>query len=145
MMILNMLELSHEEYIKVLRFSIRMPKYFLKRRSNAVHINPYNTKILELWRANIDIQFILDPFACLAYIVNYINKSERGLSKLLKGINENINSDDTIRARLKKITSAFVNASEISAQEVVYQLLGKPMSCLTLERRMGHNDQFLIF
>ena len=26
---LNMLELSHEEYIKVLRFSIRMPKYFL--------------------------------------------------------------------------------------------------------------------
>ena len=125
---LERLELTHSEYIFALRSDLRMTKVFLKRESNAVHVNAYNRDILELWKANMDIQFILDPYACLAYIINYINKSDRGLSKLLRDINGNIKEDETLFQRLKKITSAFVNASEISAQEVVYQLLGKTMS-----------------
>ena len=39
---------------------------------------------MSLHKANIDIQFILDPYACSMYCVDYISKSENGMSKLLR-------------------------------------------------------------
>jgi len=38
---------------------------------------------LKAWKANIDIQFVLDPYACAMYIVSYISKSQRGMSNLM--------------------------------------------------------------
>jgi len=32
----------------------------------------------------MDIQFILDAYACCSYTINYINKSNRGVSQLLQ-------------------------------------------------------------
>ena len=32
----------------------------------------------------MDIQFILDPYACAVYILSYITKAQRGMSKLLR-------------------------------------------------------------
>jgi len=32
----------------------------------------------------MDIKFILDGYACCSYIINYINKSNRGVSQLLR-------------------------------------------------------------
>lgn len=46
-------------------------------------MNAHNPFILELHRANIDIQYILDAYACCSYRINYINKSNKGISKLL--------------------------------------------------------------
>jgi hypothetical protein len=40
--------------------------------------------IMSLHKANMDIQFILDPYACSMYCVDYISKSENGMSKLLR-------------------------------------------------------------
>ena len=31
----------------------------------------------------MDIQFLLDPYACAVYILSYITKGQRGMSKLL--------------------------------------------------------------
>ena len=39
--------------------------------------------LLSAWKANHDLQFILDPYACATYIVSYISKSQRGMSVLL--------------------------------------------------------------
>jgi hypothetical protein len=36
------------------------------------------------WQANMDIQFVLDPYACAVYILSYITKGQRGMSKLLR-------------------------------------------------------------
>ena len=33
----------------------------------------YNDSVLKAWKANIEIQFALDPYACATYIVSYIN------------------------------------------------------------------------
>ena len=41
-------------------------------------------------RSNIDIQYILDDYACAAYCVDYINKSNRGMSQLLKAWSEEL-------------------------------------------------------
>ena len=32
----------------------------------------------------MDIQYVLDPYACAVYILSYITKGQRGMSKLLR-------------------------------------------------------------
>ena len=37
----------------------------------------------------MDIQYVLDPYACATYILSYITKGQRGMSRLLgKGTEE---------------------------------------------------------
>jgi hypothetical protein len=59
------------------------PKVFLKRQPCEVRVNPYMKVILSAWKANHDLQFVLDPYACAMYIVSYINKSQKDMSALL--------------------------------------------------------------
>ena len=75
------LSLTEEEYITALRSCIRRPTIFLKRNMNELRINAHNEMILHLWKANIDLQYILDPYACVVYVVSYIGKVLRGMSK----------------------------------------------------------------
>lgn len=80
-------------------------------------------------RSNMDIQFVIDAYACASYIVDYINKSNRGLSKLLRTCQEEIVAGNlSIRNRLKKLGNAFLNGSEVSAQEAAWTLLRLTMT-----------------
>ena len=58
----------------------------LERNVNEFWINPYtcNPPLLQCWDANMDMQFVLDPFSCIAYIISYISKAEREMGLLLK-------------------------------------------------------------
>jgi len=47
-------------------------------------LNAYNINILGLYKASMDIQFILDPYTCGSYIINNSKKSNRGVSQLLR-------------------------------------------------------------
>jgi hypothetical protein len=77
----------------------------------------------------MDIQYILDPYACLMYCVDYISKSENGMSKLLRdALNELKQGNNTVKQRLRVIANKFLNSSEISAQEAVYHILIIPLS-----------------
>ena len=71
---LNSLELNVCEYYTLIRYSIAKPTVFLKREVNAIKINAYNKKLLELFGSK-DIQFILDVYSCAHYVINYISKS----------------------------------------------------------------------
>lgn len=55
----------------------------LKREPNALWINPYNASLLRCWNANMDIQYIVDAYACVVYIISYISKAEREMGLLL--------------------------------------------------------------
>ena len=46
-------------------------KVFLEKKDISVDLN--NEDMLKGWQANIDIQFILDPYTCAMYIVSYIS------------------------------------------------------------------------
>ncbi|GFV02241.1 ATP-dependent DNA helicase [Trichonephila clavipes] len=81
---LEHLNMSYEEYLLALRSGINRPTVVLKRTVNEVLINSYNPKILSLMQANMDIQFVLDEYAVVAYLVDYVNKPGRGLSKILR-------------------------------------------------------------
>lgn len=54
----------------------------------------------------MNIQFALDPYACGQYIVNYINKTNISLNKLLMNAAKDIyNGNKTIKENLRKIAN----------------------------------------
>ncbi|XP_046974744.1 uncharacterized protein LOC124541014 [Vanessa cardui] len=121
--------LTISEYILAVRATLKRPKIFLKRKPKDILLNPFCKKILELQQANMDCQFILDPFACSVYIVDYINKTDRGMSNLLRAaVEEAKNGNANIKESLRAISKVFLNSSEISAQEAIYCLAGLPLS-----------------
>ena len=119
------LDTNYDDYILAVRSSIKRATVFLKRSTNAAFINPYNAELLQAWQANIDIQFILDIYACAKYCVGYILKSDGGVSKLLQAvIDEARKGKLSAKDKLKKFASTLINGSEISAQEAAAFILG---------------------
>lgn len=74
----NVLQSSEKDYIKCIRSSLKGHKVFLKQKRCDIKVNAYN-RILHTWTANIDIQFVVNPYACAMYIVTYV----RGVRDLL--------------------------------------------------------------
>lgn len=43
----------------------------LKRQVNEVWINQYSKPLLKCWNANLDIQYVVDAYACVVYTISY--------------------------------------------------------------------------
>lgn len=115
----NVIKMSQEDYIKCIRASLKSPKIFLKRSPSEMRVNYYNQSLLQAWNANLDIQFVLDPYACATYIVAYISKSQRGISAML---------DKASQEATRHIGNKFLNFVEVSAQEASYLILQMPLT-----------------
>ena len=125
----NELFVTEDQYVAALRSCVNRPTIFLKRDLNEIRINAHNETILHLWKANMDLQYILDPYACAVYVISYIGKSQRGMSKLLRDALMHLKAGNaTIKERLRGIAYKFQSCSEVSAQEVSYHLLSLPLS-----------------
>lgn len=132
--LLDELNISEADYILALRSSLNSPTIFLKRQANELRINNYNTSCLLAWTEDMDIQFVLDVYACAMYIVSYISKAQRGISDLLRTACEEAKSgNSTVQQQVRDIGGKFLNAVEISAQEAVYITLQLPMRCSSRE------------
>ncbi|XP_061168811.1 uncharacterized protein LOC133178060 [Saccostrea echinata] len=122
------LSLTQELYEEAYNMLSARRSVVLKRNPNEVWTNQYNQCLLKCWDANMDIQFVLDPFSCIVYIVSYISKSEREMGMLLKQTKleaEEGNLD--ARQTMKKIGSAYLHHREVSAQEAVYRVCNLKM------------------
>jgi len=76
----------------------------------------------------MDIQFVLDVYACAIYIVSYISKAQRGISDLLRTACEEAKfGNSTVQQQVRDIGGKCLNAVEISAQEAVYITLQLPL------------------
>lgn len=125
----SVLEISEEDYIKCIRSSLRGPKVFLKRKPCDMRVNSYNSVVLDAWKANIDMQFILDPYACAMYIVSYISKSQRGMSDLLnRAAKEAREGNLDLKRQVRHIGNHFLNSVEVGAQEAAYLVLQMPLT-----------------
>ncbi|KAF0691343.1 Helitron like N domain-containing protein, partial [Aphis craccivora] len=93
------------EYKSIIRTVIRRPTVFLKRTIKQRMVSGFNEKLFPLWQSNMDIQFILDVYSCVRYVIEYIEKSQRGISKLMRDVVENLKSftDLSVKEQLKKI------------------------------------------
>ena len=66
----------------------------------------------------MDIQFVLDVYACAMYIVSYILKAQKGMSELLhKACAKAIEGNANIKQQVRGMGNKFFNSVEISAQE----------------------------
>ncbi|CAG7723295.1 unnamed protein product [Allacma fusca] len=120
--------LSDEEYIDIVRVGINRSTVFLARTPTEAFINSYNKRMTTAWRANLDIQFVCDGYACAKYIAQYINKSNTGISKLLRqALKEIKNGNLILKDKLQKMGSCFVNGMEVCCQEAAYAVLSMPV------------------
>ncbi|KAG8181034.1 hypothetical protein JTE90_024780 [Oedothorax gibbosus] len=61
----------------------------------------------------MDLQFVLNAFACAHYVLSYINKSDRGMSKLMGDrLEQSRKGNLGIKVRLKKLGNSFINAKK---------------------------------
>ena len=127
---LKKLSLSREQYILALRSGIKSGKckLLLKRDVSEIRINSYNKLLLQSWKANMDLQFILDPYACAAYIVSYVSKGQRGMSNLLSNACAAAREhENDIRQQVRQVGNVFLTHVEVGAQEAAYIVLGMPL------------------
>lgn len=82
--ILSDLGISQEQYENAHKSLTNKRSIVLQRNTADLWINQYNPCLLKCWNANMDIQFVLDPFSCIVYIISYISKSEREMGMILK-------------------------------------------------------------
>ena len=135
---LQKLDMSLTEYIVAIRSDLKRRTILLKRSPAAIRVNSYNVSLLKAWQANMDIQFILDPYACAMYVLSYILKGQKGMSKLLeRACKEAKLGNKDIKNKIRHIGNKFLNAVEVSAQEAVYLVLQMPL------RRSSREFQFV--
>jgi hypothetical protein len=71
-----------EEYLNTIRASISSSSVKIKRQMMELWTNifhPWNANILN---SKMDLQFIQDEYSCAAYMVEDVNKTNRGISNL---------------------------------------------------------------
>lgn len=112
---LEKMGLTKVSYLESLRTVTKKATTMLKRRPKDAFVNNFNKDILALQRSNMDIQYILDAYACLTYIVAYMNKSNRGVSKILaQAMNEVKNNNVETIEQFRLLGKTFLNASEVN-------------------------------
>ncbi|XP_061175632.1 uncharacterized protein LOC133184560 [Saccostrea echinata] len=117
--------LTQEEFEKCFSFITKRNTVVLKRLPNELFTNQYNEHLLRAWNANMDIQYVLDAYSCVVYIISYISKAERELGLLLQQTkNEAVEGNLNAQEAMKKVGTAYLHHREISAQEAVYRVIG---------------------
>ena len=128
--LLDKAHLTESKYVEALETSCTGFVFVLKREPHECCINNYNPAVMLAWQANMDIQFVLNAYACVMYVASYIMKTERSMGELLKRVAAEARTDE-LKKQLRKVGAAFLSHIEVSAQEAVYRLLSLPMKELS--------------
>ena len=115
--ILSELKISYQTYILALRSTIKKKKVFLKRNLREIFINNYMNQLVHVWKANHDIQYVLDPYSCVIYICDYLMKNNKGMSMLLENAAKEARKGNmNLKQSVQHIGNKFLNCSEMSEQ-----------------------------
>lgn len=101
-------------------------KILLKRGKEDIFINNYNSTILRLWEANMDIQFVTNAYAAITYIAGYVAKAERSLAEEIKKLVADLPSNAPQMKKMRAKGNAFMKTREMSAQEAYHNCMGFP-------------------
>jgi hypothetical protein len=68
--------------VHILSFKSKLTKLhiFLKQTLKNIKTNAFIKHVVHLWFANIDIQFILDPYATTTYCTSYTTKINKSIT-----------------------------------------------------------------
>ncbi|XP_072018214.1 uncharacterized protein [Amphiura filiformis] len=120
--------IGQDEFEQALETLSKRQTMYLKRRLEDQWINNYNPDLIRCWNGNMDIQYVLDPYACVMYIVSYITKSEREMGDLLRNAQKEAaqGNNDAIQ-QLRKLGSIYLQNREVSVMGAVYLICSMPL------------------
>ncbi|KAE8281736.1 hypothetical protein D5F01_LYC20736 [Larimichthys crocea] len=126
--LLEKCNLTYEEYKKHVTNLTMSNVIVLKRHPKECWVNGYNPDLLRAWNANMDIQFVLDEYSCLMYMMSYVSKPEHEMTEFLNDVirdvkKTNVNEKD----EMKQIMQAYAKHREVSAQEAVARTWRLPL------------------
>ncbi|XP_027146424.1 uncharacterized protein LOC109138373 isoform X2 [Larimichthys crocea] len=126
--LLEKCNLTYEEYKKHVTNLTMSNVIVLKRHPKECWVNGYNPDLLRAWNANMDIQFVLDEYSCLMYMMSYVSKPEHEMTEFLNDVirdvkKTNVNEKD----EMKQIMQAYAKHREVSAQEAVARTCSLPL------------------
>ena len=119
---LQKLHISEETYVSVLQKTTARSKIIPARDTKDMRVNQYNSEILEMWKANMDIQFVENAMVAVMYVCSYMMKSEKGMGELLRAVGKEVSSL-SVKEQLTKVNNAFSQSREVSAQETAMRII----------------------
>ncbi|XP_074114915.1 uncharacterized protein LOC141537685 [Cotesia typhae] len=126
---LNANGLTDVSYLDIVRSTLRRPTLMFRRNFDELMTNTFNPYLAGEVNSKIDIQFILDEYSCAEYVVEYVNKSSRGMSNLRRELTTMLKEhpDQDYTGQLKALSIKLFNSVEMSAPEAAWYLLRQPM------------------
>ena len=83
-------------------------------------INKYNPKLFLLWLGNMDISMMLSPENVAKYIISYITKSFRDLSRTLREYIRDLNCNNRpTNSILSSVMTKLITATQMGIQEAI--------------------------
>lgn len=77
-------QMTFPEYLQCLQTKINAPTLFIRRKPKDIWTNNFNQKLLHLWFANTDIQYVLNAHGAANYCTSYMTKVNTTLTQDLK-------------------------------------------------------------
>ena len=95
-----------------------------ERDVKSIYINNYNSFLLYCYRANIDLQPVLNSYSCIMYLVKYFSKEESSVSVALSSaVHQSKDLHLNHRDTMKKIAAAFLSSREVSQEEACFRTI----------------------
>ena len=95
-------------------------------RRNVSRLNNHQQVQLQGWRANCDIQVVIDHYACVEYLTKYAAKGEPRspiLKQAFNSIVQNVDSSTDPHRVIKKVVMKSLGERDYAAQETMHHLL----------------------
>lgn len=105
----------------------------LSTRRNDPRVNSHSRVMIQHWRANVDLQVIVDAQACARYMAKYASKGEprsQSVSSIFKSCVQRLTDESHSHTVFKSAVIKSIGERDFSAQETAHQLLSLPLiSC----------------
>ena len=119
-----------EELLSTIEYENGDIRAVLIIKRNDLRINSHNRLLIQHWRANVDLQIIIDA---ARYMAKYASKGEprsQPVSSIFKSCVDRLNDTSHAHTVLRSAMIRSVAEREFSAQETAHQLLSLPLfSC----------------
>jgi len=111
-----------------LRSKLTKLHIFLKQTPKSIKTKAFSIYVTHLWFANIDIQFILDPYVATTYYTSYMTKIDKSItSKLYSIIKICIANNIDPNKIIQKLGIVFLNVEQMIVQFVAYLVFFLPL------------------
>ena len=117
---------THIEYKKKKTRTRHIIRPEVIARRNDPRLNRHQKIQLQGWRANCDIQLVIDHHACIEYLAKYATKSEK-MSSIARNafvaVVSNLQETSSVESVVRKLMIKSVGERDMGRQEVMHQIL----------------------